>query len=476
LASTSDYTGESGNTRANVLNSILAIGLMAVMAVSALAHGSVEAWSVATFGFLTILLAALWVLKSVLDRQLSFQANTALWPLAALFLLGVLQSIPLPIGGGRAALSLDAEATRLVLEVIGFLIVLLVVAGSVLAAPGKMAWFRNFIILFGMGLSIFGLLQHFTWNGKYFWVIEPSAPPSSPFGPFVNHNHFAGYVEMIAPIPLALILFRAVRGELAILYGFATVLMGIATALSLSRGGMISMFSGLMFVIALGLKPGKNASRSRADRFRLPLMLSRYGAAVLIVFAIGAGILWMGADPVLDRIERGELSLEEKPENEGRESFFRSRGWIWRDTWAMIQDNWGTGIGLGAYDTVYPRYSKRDGTIVVSQAHNDYLQALADGGIVGGAIVLWFLAVMVRDTRRALRHRDPMKAGMALGCAGGLFALAVHSIFDFNLQLPSNALLFLILTAVVSRVSATAVQGKVSQTILDRATRLRPAA
>jgi O-antigen ligase len=186
--------------------------------------------------------------------------------------------------------------------------------------------------------------------------------------------------------------------------------------------------------------------------------------------------LWMGADPVIRRLERGELSTQGESNDPRKETFFQSRGWIWRDTAAMVQANWATGVGLGAYQTAYPIYSKRDGTIIVSQSHNDYLQVLADGGIVGAILALLFLILIFRDTARALRHRDPMKSGMALGCSGGVFALAVHSIFDFNLQLPSNALLFLVLTSVVSRLAAATAEQRVSQPHVERARELTVAA
>jgi O-antigen ligase len=175
-------------------------------------------------------------------------------------------------------------------------------------------------------------------------------------------------------------------------------------------------------------------------------------------------------------MEKGELSLAGASKEPGKETFFQSRGWIWRDTIEMIRANWVTGVGLGAYHTTYPIYSKQDGLIVVSQAHNEYLQALADGGIIAALIVIWFFYLVVRDTARAIRHRDPLKAGTGLGCAGGIFALLVHSLFDFNLQLPSNALLFLVLSTVVSQIGASSIKSRVNQTSLERAIRLKAAA
>jgi O-antigen ligase len=307
-------------------------------------------------------------------------------------------------------------------------------------------------------------------------VIEPSVPPSSPFGPFVNHNHFAGYVEMIAPIPVALIIRRVVRGELAVLYGFAAAMMSLAVVMSLSRGGAISLFASLMFIVAFGFKSQAAEKTSARGGGRWAFAPSRVVAMLVIFCTIGAGVWWVGADPVIRRVEKGEFVMDAPSKDPARETFFQSRGWIWRDTVNMIRDNWVTGVGLGAFHTVYPVYSTRDGTLVVSQAHNDYLQIMADGGILGALIAVWFLYLIARDILRASRHRNPTMAGMAIGCAGGVFALMVHSLFDFNFQIPSNALLFLVLTAVVSQIAAAATKERGGQAVPERAAWLRAAA
>lgn len=441
------------------VDTIISIGLMTVMMFTALAFGTVEPWSLATFGMLTLALLVLWVIKGVMERRLEISAPATAGPLFALAGLGVLQSVTITDPAGKKfSISLDAEATRLVLEVLLVLLITFLLSSNFLAVGRGLHWLRNFLIFFGLGLAIFGLVQKFAWNGKYYWVIKPSVEPPPPFGPFINRNHFAGYLEMIAPIPAALILKRAVRGEMLFLYGFAAAMMGLAVVMSLSRGGMISLLAGLMFVAAFGFKgaPAYEDERrgiGRSPRIRMTA-LSRVGAVMAIVFTIGVGVWWVGADQVIRRVEKGELAMEDRSKTPGRETFFQSRGWVWRDTAAMIRDNWITGIGLGAYQTAYPIYSARDRNLIVSQAHNDYLQIMADGGILGALITLWFVFLVARDAVRASRRCDPFVAGTALGCAGGLFALMVHSLFDFNLQIPSNALLFLVLTSVVSRLGS----------------------
>jgi O-antigen ligase len=111
------------------------------------------------------------------------------------------------------------------------------------------------------------------------------------------------------------------------------------------------------------------------------------------------------------------------------------------------------GVGLGAYETAFPIYSESDGSLRVPQAHNEYLQVAADAGIVGILIALWFIVAIFRTVSRGVRSRDPLLAGLALGSGGGIFAMLVHSMFDFNLQIPSNALLFLLLVAVAANVA-----------------------
>jgi O-antigen ligase len=461
IAATTDHDSEP----LGLIDRIIVIGLMVVMAGVTLAFGAVEPWSLATFGLSIIALLVLWVIKSLVDRRLEINMPSTALPMVALILLGVLQGITITESASKSfPISLDAEATHLATEVLIILLIALLLSANFLARPPALTWFRNFLIFFGLALAVFGLIQRFTWNGKYYWVIEPSAPPSAPFGPFVNHNHFAGYVEMIAPIPVALILRRAVRGALALLYGFAAAMMGLAVVMSLSRGGMISFVAGLMFVVAFGFKPAPETALSpRKSSFKGLVALRRVGAMIVILLAIGAGVWWVGADPVIRRVEQGGLgpgSMDASGKVLRGETFFQSRGWIWRDTAAMIRDKWALGVGLGAYQTAYPIYSSRDGTLVVGQAHNDYLQIVADAGIFGAIIALWLIFLLARDTVRASRHGSRVMSGTALGAAGGLFALFVHSLFDFNFQIPSNALLFLALTSVVSRIASAATREK----------------
>jgi O-antigen ligase len=182
-----------------------------------------------------------------------------------------------------------------------------------------------------------------------------------------------------------------------------------------------------------------------------------------IVLVIGAGVLWIGADPVIQRVTQSQPTA-----GSPQETFSTSRGGIWRDSISMIRANPLLGVGLGAYATAFSLYTKRDGSVRVPQAHNDYLQVVADCGIVGGLIALWFVVVVFRVVGRGLKSRDRLLSGLALGSGAGIVGILVHSLFDFNLQIPSNALLFLVLAAVASSVAALAQATTKSEELASR--------
>jgi O-antigen ligase len=429
------------------LNKSIAIGLMIAVAFTALAHGAVEPWSLLLFEAIIILLMALWAVKAIKDKQLRLAIPDLALPLGALTLLGIIQSLALTDATGRVmSLSKDVGATRAAVIALIFLVIGALLAANFWTDRVALKWLAHFLTLFGLALAVFGLVQHSAWNGKLYWLRPTEAP--SPFGPFANHNHFAGFMELLIPIPIGLLLTRSLRAELRWLYGFAALMMIFAVMASLSRGGMISLAASLVFIFLLGLRARRD-NGGRQHPSRLASILARVVPVIAIALLIVAGVLWIGADPLIERISGG-------PTSEQKISFFDSRGWVWRDTLQMIRANPITGVGLGAYGTAFSLYTASDGSLRVPQAHNDFLQIVADAGIIGGLLALWFLVLLGRAIIDGIKARDPLVAGLALGCGAGAFALLVHSIFDFNLQVPSNALLFLLLATVAAQIGAAA--------------------
>ncbi|MFL6275641.1 MAG: O-antigen ligase family protein [Blastocatellia bacterium] len=433
------------------LNKSIATGLMIAIAFTVLAHGAVEPWSLFIFECIMLALVALWAVKAIKDKQLHIEIPDLALPLAALTIVGILQSFAITDRTGRTvSLSKDVGATRAAVIVLLFLLIGTLMSANFWTSRTRLLQLANFLTMFGLAVAVFSLVQHFAWNGKFYWIRPTEAP--SPFGPFANHNHFAGLMELLIPIPLGLLLTRAVRGEMRWLYGFAALMMSLAVLASLSRGGMISLVASLAFIFLLGMR----ARRYRDARRGAPSRLATLAGRIVIITTIGivvtAGVFWIGADPIIERVTNRQAATTDAQAG----SFFNSRGWVWRDTLTMIRANPLTGVGLGAYDTAFSLYTASDGSLRVPQAHNDFLQIVADCGIIGGLLALWFIVLLGRAIASGIKARDALMAGMAIGCGASAFAMLIHSIFDFNLQVPANALLFLLLVAVVAKIGATA--------------------
>ncbi len=395
---------------------------------AALAHGAVEPWSVAVIKLLVATLILLWGLRIILEKRLVLILPAATWPLVSFLLLGVIQCVNFR----SRSLSQDIEATRGTVAIFTTLLLVFLLGANFLANRERLRVMVSFLSFFGFALSVFALLQYFTWNGKFYWIRPTLSDVSSVFGPFANHNHFAGYIELLIGLPIALIVANGIRREERIFFGFLAAVMGVTILFSLSRGGMISLVIELMFIAILSGRLQRQPAH--------PATFWRGLAVVALLLTILVGAFWIGADPIVNRLK-----------GDGQETFATSRTWVWRDALKVFQTYPISGAGLGAFQTVYPHRSDYDGLYgFVAQAHNDYLQVLADGGIIGGVLALWFLGVVLRDVRQGMRAHDPLLAGMALGSGAGIVGLLTHSLFDFNLQLPATAMLFLLLCSVAA--------------------------
>ena len=461
------------------LDKAIAVGLLVALVFSALAHGAVESWSVAIFELIVVALILLWAIKIVAVSYVEIRLPATALPLVALLGVGIAQSLAFADSTGRTwSLSVDVEATRAATLALLFLVVCFVIAGNFFADRDRLQLLVSFLIFYGLALALFALVQNFTWNGRFYWLRPNSADLSAPFGPFVNRNHFAGYMELLMPLPVALVITGAASRDKRLLHLFAATIMAVAAVVSLSRGGMLAVAGEMIFIAILSAIARRTRSREDRETLRhremamrgdgetgafqemtpafhrrsVSMALRAFGFTILLGALIVGGILWIGSEPVVNRL----LPLQTASERSKEETFFTSRGWIWRDTVAMIRANPILGVGLGAYETAYPIYSQDDGSLLlgksysVDRAHNDYLQILADCGVVGGAIALWFIVLVFRAVARGIKSHDPRVASIALGCGASIFGMLVHSFFDFNLQLPSNALLFLLLAAIAS--------------------------
>ncbi len=425
------------------VRSLMFADLLAVLVLAPLAYGAVEAWAVALFELNALLLAVLLALKFVLKPESKFRFHRLLLPLVALLLLGLVQIWPLHFFSQAApsadvgTLSLDPYATQQTVIKLLALLIYFVVALKLFGNRERLRVLLVVLTWFGFALAFFGIMQKLTWNGRLYWVRPISA--GVPFGPFVNYNHFAGLMEMLFALPFASLLFGEVSREKRALWFFAAVMMAGSIVVSLSRGGLLALGVEL---IAFGV-----ISRLLRKRWRTSAIPKAFALSALAAIALLA--LWISYDQLAQRWKNlsgsaTELSVAGRLE-------------AWRNSWTMIREHPLTGVGLGAFPAIYPTYGQSSAYRErLEQTHNDYLQLLTDGGLVGGLIGLWFLAELLRLAWRQWLKISADRAGsrfersLTIGSLIAVFGLLIHSFTDFNLQITSNSLFFLMMIAIAT--------------------------
>jgi O-antigen ligase len=397
---------------------MIRLGTGVLIAVAVLSFGGVEIWGNAALEIGAALLFVLWALLVTLRRRTEIFWN---WLFIPVFGLGAIALVQYAFG-----ISVCPYLTKIELLRWSAYALLFFLAGQSFQKKGHVKQFIWFLLSLGFAVSLFGLVQYFAFNGKIYWCVSLQAGVS-PFGPFVNPNHFAGFVELIVPLGLAMLFFPSRRREEVPLLLLFTVVQIGAVFLSASRAGIIVVV--LEFVLFAFL--------SRVHRRRKQLV-----RAAAIALLAGGMILWLG---VTKALERFELLAHQGISRELRVAMDK-------DTWRIFQDHPLTGTGLGTLIAVYPRYESFYNGTTVDHAHNDFLELLAETGIVGGVCGALFIGLLFRRGFANFRvaaggSARALVAGPLVGCAGML----LHSFVDFNLHIPSNALIFLLLASLPTK-------------------------
>jgi O-antigen ligase len=420
---------------------------------SALAYGTVHYWALAIFFLAAVSILVLWLIDSWNLGTFRLSRNILQLPVLGMFLLGAFQLLPLrhpeDIGTHSiplvSSLSFDPYSTRLILVQTMALLIYFAAVLVFTDTPKRLRLLVRTIAVFGFFLAIFGLTQSFTSPDKIYWMRE--LPQSQAFGPFINRHHFAGYMELALALPLGLVLTGAIEKEKRFIYLFAAGLMAVALIMTNSRGGIISLFAEVLFLVAtMGLRRRRRRKHRNTESeevqgpTRIKSAAMKAGLALALIVALFGGVVLLGGEDALTRVV-GSVNTDDP--TTGRAHF-------WSVTVDIIKTHPWIGTGLGAFGVVYTGYDSRNGMYRLEQAHNDYLQTLSDGGIIGALLGLFFIVNLFRMgfTRRS--SRDDFRRGVATGAMAGCFAVLVHSFFDFTLHTPANALLFLIMAALAT--------------------------
>lgn len=431
-------------------SALLYAGVLGLALWAPLPFGSTEPWAVGILRLVVFVLVALWALGALVQGRLVLASSPIQLVIPAAIVYGIVQLIPM--GEDARPLTSDPFSTRQALLTLGAYGCFFSVALVSIDTERKLRIAALSCFWLGFVLSIVAVLQYVSGTSSIYWIRDASKITPAFFGPFVNKNHFAGLLALWLPLGVGMLVSGAVPREKRVLTAFACIVSLVAVALSRSRAGLVCVVAGVLaagvFAAIGSLRASTGVSRGRAIAGALAL-------AILLAAATFAGVRWVGAEPIVAGFSKlpAEVTTSDAV----------SRPGIWADTWQMVEERPVFGHGLGAFAVAFTQYGRSTGTVLVLAAHNDFLQLLAETGAVGGILGAAFLVMLAGSGWSALGRRPVAIRGVGMGAAAGCLALLLHEIVDFNLQIPSNALAFLFLAALVvraARIPATSQCGR----------------
>jgi O-antigen ligase len=295
------------------------------------------------------------------------------------------------------------------------------------------------LIFLAMGISCYAVYQFLTHSNRVWDYVSPYLGRAS--GTYISPNNFAGFLEMVLPLATACVLVGRMKPVVRILLGYSALVMLVGMAVTFSRGGWVAVVVALLVILGTLIFHRNH---------RLPAFL------LLAVLAVGGTVFVTNyLSQTLSYMRRVDSDLQDKPEN-----VLNFRRGMWTAAEQMWRDHFWWGVGPAHYDYRFREYRPESIQMSPDRAHNDYLNLLADWGATGGIIVLAGLVTFGAGWRKTWKYVRPAENDFSrglsnrfaffLGASAGLFALAIHSVLDFNLHIPANAILGVTLLALLS--------------------------
>lgn len=417
------------NIKTTLASKIIFFLLCSTIIWTTLLYGTVHQPTIALFYIFIVLVVVCWMVDAFLSGVFRFNKSFLQIPLIVTIIYGIIQVIPFGslaetggINGIPRTISVEPYLTKLTTLHFAALLIFFAAFLAFTDSFKRLKKVVFVITVFGFLFAFFAILQSFLSPTKIYGIYETSF--GAPFGSFVNRHNFAAIMEMTIAIPLGLLFVGAIEKDKRLLFVTAIGLMGIALLLSGSRGGLVALLAEVFLMVII----------TTQNRSKGQIALKGILAVGLIAIVI-AGTILIG----------GESSLTRIAESAASDNISSNRIQIWSVTLNVITANLPFGAGLGAFGMAYTPFDNLNGMGRVEQAHNDYLEVLANAGIVGLIIGILFLFLFFRTALRNIKTQNLYRRGVAVGAFAGCFAILVHSVFDFVLHITAISLMFLTL-------------------------------
>ncbi len=406
--------------------------LVSTLMAAPLAFGAVNPWAWASLAVIAAVLLLLWAVGCVQQQAVKILWSPLFVPAGLFLLMGIAQL--------AGHLTLDPFSTRVALINLLTDLVFFFLAVQLFANASRKDWkmFGLAVAIYAAAISLFAIVQFFTSHGLIYWQVPSHGDV---FGPYVNHNDYAGLMEMLIPVALCFALYRSLRGS-----NQSLLILGVCGAiasllLSGSRGGMISIAVEMVILGAIILRWKAGYGDVRKWSF-MGLVAAAGLAALLLAVMPDSG--WQRLASIAGLARKPDVTLG-------------NRLTVSRDALTELRDFPWLGTGLGSFNAVFPQYQTFPTDLGWNHAHDDYVEAATETGIVGGLIILSALLMFGWLAFRNLPERMKslqgwIQLGAALGCCG----LLIHSFADFNLHIPANSAWFAVCAGLAVIPSASA--------------------
>ena len=393
--------------------------MVGVLLFGPLAFGAVEPWSILIVQVSAGLLFVLWAARQVARGELEIAGNPLFFPMSLFGALILWQLIT-----GRTAYRAGTSSAALLYCAYALLCFLVVQCLRKISQINVLAWLFSG---YGFIVAMFALMQGIASNGKLYWL-RTAESGGWIYGPYVNHNHYAGLMEMLTPIPLVISLSGNVR---------------VSRRSTCSCGGSIDGEHDFSLRVARWygcIRRGDGLAHRLSDHATEALE-TNFCIRRVPGHRIRA-LAWLGGGELTERI----VSIHSGARTELSGG---TRLTIDRDALKIFAEKPFVGWGLGVFPEIYPQFSSLSTNLQVGMAHNDYLQLLVETGGLGFVAVLWFLITLFRCALKKLNDwPSETNTAVTLAAMLGVAGILVHSFVDFNLQIPANAALFYVLCAI----------------------------
>jgi O-antigen ligase len=416
--------------------------LLTLIALAAVPIGAVEGQWDGVFEGAIFLLGACWFISMMFSKRWRVHAIVA--PVVGLVLLACLQTLPV------WRISVDPFETRrfaITALALGLMLAMLLYYTS---SRSRLLVVVHLVVFVGAATAGLGLLLRLAPASGFAPLWSHNLHADS-FGQFENRNHFALLMEMSLGPALGLAVYAGARA-MSCFYAAIAVLLFAALVLSNSRGGIISMLGEFTFFTWTWFGSFQQSPSTRGvyglHRFwRKGEALARRFVLTILFLAVALwSALWLGGEPIRRRFET--IHREFTPSSSAHPSPGRVE--IWTATGKLIGVHPMLGSGLGAYKTAITNYFPASYSVPPQEAHDEYLELLAGGGIVAAALGVWFVVIVISEARKRLKDSDTLQRSLHLGGLVGLVGVAIHSLVDFGLHVNVNALICCSLIAIAA--------------------------